>query len=208
MKKKFLSLMMAAAMVATTSVSAFAANDATVSKDGGEVNVTITGSVNDEEDHAPEGTISVTVPTALTFTVNKAGTLTGTSLKITNNGTEAVDVFAYEFTDINSSHGIEVKKTLDGTENRSKVTLNLSGNKGVANFASDVGAGRGVYDAGLADASGNGVKLASIDKLGSSQNTGELTLRGDAGKNTNTQFNKGIIEDFTLKLKIKKASED
>ena len=209
MKKKFLSLMMAAAMVATTSVSAFAANDATVSKDGGDVNVTITGSVNDEQDHAPEGTISVTVPTALTFTVNKAGTLTGTSLTITNNGTEAVDVFAYEFTDKNAANGIEVKKTLDGTENRSKVTLNLSGTQGVANFTSSTNeAPKGIYDGALSVATGNGVKLARIDKLGSSQNTGELTLRGDAGKDTSTQFDKGITEDFTLKLKIKKASAD
>ena len=206
MKKKFLSLMMAAAVVATTSVSAFAASDATVSKDGGEVNVTITGSVNDEQDHAPEGTISVTVPTALTFTVNKDGGFTGTSLTITNNGTEAVDVFAYEFTDINSSNGIEVKKQLEENDNRSKVTLNLSGNRGIANFASTVGSGKGVYNAGLADASGDGVKLASIDKLGSSQNTGELTLNGEAGQSKTTQVSKAIREDFTLKLKIKKAS--
>ncbi|MBS5125773.1 MAG: hypothetical protein KHZ09_10020 [Clostridium sp.] len=210
MKKKFLSLMMAAAVVATTSVNAFAASDATVSENGGSVDVKITGSVNDELDKAPEGTINVTVPTALTFTVNKDGNFTGTSLTITNNGTEAVDVFAYEFTDINSNstNGIEVKKTLADEDNRSKVTLNLSGNKGIANFASDAGTGRGVYDADLADAtSADGIKLARIDKVGSTQNTGELTLRGDAGKSKTVKVNKAITEDFTLKLKIKKASE-
>ena len=170
--------------------------------------IKITGSVNDENDKAPEGTISVTVPTALTFTVNKDGKFTGTSLTITNNGTEAVDVFAYEFTDINSTNGINVKKQLEDGDNRSKVKLNLSGNKGIANFDSTVGLGKGVYDAKLAAATGDGVKLASIDKLGSSQNTGELTLRGEAGQNKVITVDKAIREDFTLKLKIKKASAD
>ena len=166
MKKKFLSLMMAAAVVATTSVSAFAAE---VKTDGGEVDVTITGSVNGPNDTPPEGTISVSVPTALTFTVNKDGKFTGSSLTVTNNGTEAVDVFAYEFTDIsNAANGIEVKTQLVEGDNRTKVTLNLSGNRGIANFASAVGRGKGVYDANLADATGDGVKLARIDKLGSS----------------------------------------
>ena len=116
MKKKFLSLMMAAAVVATTSVSAFA--DEVVKQNGGTVDVTITGSINDKDDAAPEGTISVTVPTALAFTVNNSGSLQGTSLTITNNGTEKVDVFAYEFVDKNSTSGIEVKKTLDASDNR------------------------------------------------------------------------------------------
>lgn len=206
MKKKFLSLMMAAAVVATTSVSAFAAE---VKTDGGEVDVTITGSVNGPNDTPPEGTISVSVPTALTFTVNKDGKFTGSSLTVTNNGTEAVDVFAYEFTDIsNATNGIEVKTQLAEGDNRTKVTLNLSGNRGIANFASEVSTGKGVYDAKLAPATNDGVKLARIDKLGSSQNTGELTLGGDAGKNTSAPVEKGIREDFTLKLKIKKASAD
>ena len=155
MKKKFLSLMMAAAVVATTSVSAFAAE---VKTDGGEVDVTITGSVNGPNDAPPEGTISVSVPTALTFTVKENGTFTGSSLTITNNGTEAVDVFAYEFTDIsNSTNGIEVKKELGGSDNRTKVTLNLRGNRGIANFASEVSTGKGVYDAKLAPATNDGV---------------------------------------------------
>ena len=207
MKKKFLSLMMAAAVVATTSVNAFASSDATVSENGGSVDVTITGTVNNELDKAPEGTINVTVPTALTFTVTKGGNFTGTSLTITNNGSEDVDVFAYEFKDINSTNGINVKKQLEDSDNRSNVKLNLSGNIGIANFASDA-TGKGVYDAGLVAAtSPDGVKLARINKLGSSQNTGKLTLGGDAGKNQTTPVEKGIREDFTVKLKIKKASE-
>ena len=200
MKKKFLSLMMAAAVVATTSVSAFA--DEVVKQDGGTVDVTITGSVNDKDDHAPEGTISVTVPTALAFTVDRSNSLKGSSLTITNNGTEKVDVFAYEFVDKNSTNGIEVKETLLETDNRTKVTLNLSGNAGVANFTSTTSGGN---NRGICGATNDGVKIATIGKVGDAKNTGDLTLDGEAGKGT-ASVDKAIREEFTLRLKIKKAS--
>ena len=208
MKKKFLSLMMAAAVVATTSVSAFAANDATVTRDGEEVNVTITGSVNDKDNRPPEGTISVTVPTALAFNVDNNGKLQGSSLTITNNGTEKVDVFAYEFIDKDSTNGIEIKKTLvEETDSRKKVTLSLSGTQGVAKFTSDRSkATKGIYNgAGAVETSADGVKLLTIGKAGDAENTGKLTLDGEAGKAAE-EITKAIREEFTLRLKIKKSS--
>ena len=204
MKKKFLSLMMAAAMVATTSVSAFA--DETVNKNGGEVEVTVTGSVNDNDDNPPEGIINVSVPTALSFSVNNNGNLQGTSLTITNNGTERVDVFAYEFIDKDSTNGIEVKKTVDATKNRATVALRLSGTQGVANFTSSkTEAPKGILDGKLAQAQDEGVKLVTIGKAGDGKNTGVLTLDGDAGTK-NEGITKAIREEFTLRLKIKKSS--
>ncbi|WP_302637442.1 hypothetical protein, partial [Clostridium sp. CAG:221] len=107
MKKKFLSLMMAAAVVATTSVSAFAAE---VKTDGDSVDVKITGAVNGPGDTAPEGTISVTIPTTLAFTVNNKGEVKGTSLDVKNNGTADVEIYAYQFVDGNGATGIEVIK--------------------------------------------------------------------------------------------------
>ena len=204
MKKKFLSLMMAAAVVATTSVSAFA--DEVVKQDGGTVNVKITGSVNDKYNKAPEGTISVTVPTALAFTVDSSNSLKGSSLTITNNGTEKVDVFAYEFVDKDSTTGIEVKKTLDESDNRTKVKLNLSGNAGVANFTSTTSEDtKGIYGATVSAKTDDGVKIATIGKVGDTKNTGDLTLAGEAGKGSG-EVEKAIREEFTLRLKIKKAS--
>ena len=204
MKKKFLSLMMAAAMVATTSVSAFA--DEVVKQNGGTVDVTVTGSINNKSDVAPEGTINVTVPTALAFTVNSSGSLKGTSLTITNNGTEKVDVFAYEFVDKDSTDGIEVKKTLETSDNRAKVKLNLSGNAGVANFISDRSQEtKGVYGATESAKTADGVKIATIGKVGDTTNTGDLTLAGEAGKGPEN-VEDPIREEFTLKLKIKKSS--
>ncbi|MEI3369083.1 MAG: hypothetical protein V8R03_09155 [Clostridium sp.] len=54
MKKKFLSLMMAAAVVATTSVSAFASTTQTIKDSeevGGQAQITVTGDVEDSTGH-------------------------------------------------------------------------------------------------------------------------------------------------------------
>lgn len=205
MKKKFLSLMMAAAMVATTSVSAFASSDATVSKDGGEVKVTITGSVNDHENNPPEGTISVTIPTALAFTVNNEGDFDGTSLNVVNNGTEKVDVYAYQFVDGNGEKGIEVAKEVRDDEKRSKVVLSLSGDEGEAGFASASNVLNGIYNFSNPEGAveSDGIKIASVDKLGG-QNTAKLQLNGHSGKDDSEA--KAVREEFTLKLKVKKAN--
>ncbi len=205
MKKKFLSLMMAAAMVATTSVSAFAANDATVNKDG-EVNVTITGSVNDESDNAPEGTISVTIPTALAFTVNNKGEVEGTSLDVQNNGTARVEIYAYQFVDGDGTTGINVVKPMQETDRAtaktSKVSLSLAGNAGTAGFVSE---GNKIYDAKnpSEDPDENGVKISALGKVGE-QNTDKINLTGIAGKNATGAV--GISEQFTVKLKVKKVA--
>ena len=201
MKKKFLSLMMAAAVVATTSVSAFAAE--VIRKDGGSVDVTITGSVNGEHDAAPEGTISVTIPTALAFTVNNKGEVGGTVLNIENNGTEDVEIYAYQFVDKNGTDGIEVVKEASDSEKTSKVVLNLEGNEGTAGFVSN---GNKIYDAKdslKSDAPSTGVKIASLGKLGE-RNTGTIELTGTAGKSLEDIT--ALREQFTVKLKVKKKT--
>ena len=207
MKKKFLSLMMAAAMVATTSVSAFASSDATVTKDEGEVKVTITGSVNDQDDNPPEGTINVTIPTALAFTVNNKGDFEGTSLNVVNNGTEKVDVYAYQFVDGNGEKGINVAKEVRDDEKRNKVVLSLSGDEGEAGFASVNSAHvlNGIYNFSNpeGDVGSDGIKIASVEKLGG-QNKAKLQLNGHSGKSDSET--KAVREEFTLKLKVKKAN--
>ena len=208
MKKKFLSLMMAAAVVATTSVSAFAANDATVSRDGEDVNVTITGNINDKNDRAPEGTISVTIPTALAFTVKSNGDFKGSDLTVVNNGTEKVDIYAYEFIDKDGATGIEVANSVEDSEKRSKVTLTVSGEQGAAKLLS-TGNAKGVLNAANNSEGGlNGVKIATLNKYGESQNEGTIKLTGKAGKNAGSTdtIDEAIREEFTLRLKVKKAT--
>ena len=204
MKKKFLSLMMVAAMVATTSVSAFA--DETVTQDGSEVKVTVTGSVNNNRDVAPAGTLSVTVPTALTFSVNSSGKLTGSKIVITNRGTEKVDVFAYQFVDSSPETGIVVKKSLTGSgEKRSDVTLALEGSEAIATLSSEPGSNKGIYGTGVNN--DDGLKIAVVGT--GSQNSETLTLSGTAGTDPliNSEAEEGVSERFTLRLKIKKAAK-
>lgn len=203
MKKKFLSLMMAAAMVATTSVSAFAANDKTVTNDGDSVEVKINGIVNNSTDQPPAGTLSVTVPTALSFTVNNAGKLTGSNINVVNNGTQAVDVYAYQFTDTTPTTGIVVKNDLTQLSKKSDVGLRLNGNTGTAYFKSETG--NGVYDEGKSPASQpDGIKISNIG----GGNDDVLYLEGDAGNgDLDSQYTStGMSERFTLRLKIKKAT--
>ena len=207
MKKKFLSLMMAAAVVATTSVSAFA--DETVNKDGGQVDVTVTGSVNNNDDIAPAGTLNVTVPTALTFSVNSTGVLTGSDIVVTNRGTEEVDVFVYEFVDSSPNKGIIVKENVQEGDKRSNVSLAINGNRATAYLSSTAGSNRGVnVDTSTGSTiTPDGLKISTVGT--GNQNTDRLELRGSAGKAglTESEGKDGINERFTLKLKIKKAAK-
>ena len=166
--------------------------------------ITITGSVNGENDKAPEGTISVTIPTALAFTVNNNGEVGGTSLNIVNNGTEKVEIYAYQFIDGNGIAGINVVKQMQDRTNEktNKVVLNISGNEGTAGFVSY---GNEIYDAknpSKSVSTNDGVKIASLGKIGE-QNTGRIELTGAAGKDKSGAT--ALREQFTLKLKVKKA---
>lgn len=209
MKKKLLSLVLAGAMVASTSVSAFA--DDTVTTDGGETNVTIKGAVDNQSGNSPAGTINVSVPTALSFKVDKNGTVTGGSIKITNNGVDKVDITAIRFYDTTPASGITVKTPREfsgeSSQDRSNVVLNIGGTNGkIAFFKSESAESstNGVYDEAGSNAD-TGVKVATIDGSGSSDTltlsgyAGTTELSGEAAKN-------GVTDEFRLTLKISKAS--
>lgn len=209
MKKKFLSLMMAAAVVATTSVSAFANTTQTITNpedEGGEANVTITGDIENSTGDTKPNTLNVTVPTAANFTVDQHKTFVGTKIKVENNGTQAIDVFAYEFKDPTVSSGVIVKKKSEITSlETNNVALRLEGSEGTAFFDSVPGNVRGVYkDEEHSEWQNNndGVKLAKIAKRGSY----ELRLEGEVGSSA-TVSSKPERDNFILKLKIKKAQK-
>lgn len=206
MKKKFLSLMMAAAVVATTSVSAFAA-ETTINTDGGSAQITVNGAVNGANDQTPSGTLNVTVPTALSFAVKNDGTVQGSEIKIVNNGTQEINVYAYEFADTTHSDKITVynKSEESSLQKKSDVILNLHGNRGTAYFKSEElsGTNKGVYEVGGSKAPAEGLLISNILK-GDSDN---LYLNGQAGSGelTGSNTNAGMSDTFTLRLKIKKA---
>lgn len=206
MKKKFLSLMMAAAVVATTSVSAFASETQTVTENESTVQVKVNGIVNDNSNGEPAGTLSVTVPTALSFTVDNQGKLTGTNINVVNNGTQAVDILAYQFIDTTPNGGIVVKQDLETSSKRSEVKLRLNGNEGTAYFKSEEnnGSNKGIYNE-RKEPQSSGVKISKIE--GSQNDT--LYLKGDAGEVLQLEgsaANDGINEQFTLRLKIRKST--
>ena len=211
MKKKFLSLMMAAAVVATTSVSAFAADgtkDVIVGKKGVEQNVDITGNITNEQNEIVEGTITVTVPTAMAFTINSEGKLENGKITISNKSDSKVEVIAKGFVDSTPTSGIVVKKNddlgnADDEPGKKNIALTLTGQKSVGLLSS----GSGLYDVATRndieerDGASLGVILAK-DNL-------ELKLACQTQKANNGEYkapDKPMQDDFTLKLKIQKAN--
>lgn len=210
MKKKFLSLMMAAAVVATTSVSAFADDYSWPDKRDQDVQVNITGDVTSSSGETISGTLSVSVPTATTFTVQKNGTVTAPPITVKNRGTQAVDVYAYKFSDNTpaAGRGITVvgESGLTDATDYSKLSLRLNGTAGDAYLMSEEGEGKnGVYtdpNCGTAAPAETGVKLVSVG----GNKTDTITLEGTTKKLGDAGAPAAAIQDkFVLTLKFKKA---
>lgn len=229
MKKKFLSLMMAAAMVATTSVSAFALSGDAISTDGavntidttptdatGEESMTIsegegqttdigiTGNVANNKNQVVPSTISVTVPTAAKFTVTKDGDLVGSKITIKNEGTETVSVIAEKFIDTTSTGSINVveESEVTGTDkdDRKKVSLKLAGSLTSVDLRTTTGTGLGIVKVDGKELNTNENVVLDNVKGG---NTKTLTLSGKAAKGGDP-LTEAISDKFTLILRIKK----
>ena len=227
MKKKFLSLMMAAAVVATTSVSAFAedkvidttphtatgANKVVVSEEGEgkEAQINIRGDIADNANNVAPSTISVTVPTAAKFTVDKAGNLVGSNINITSEGTEPVSVIAYKFIDTTPNSNINVVGESAVTssngegEERKKVSLKLAGNIGSVVLKTETNkSNTGIYKV---QDGGQEVQVPTTENfvLGNvkSDSPLQLKLTGTAVK-AGTALTQPVEDSFTLILKLKK----
>lgn len=217
MKKKLLSLVLAGAMVASTSVSAFAAGTDNVIKDSDTsaptTNVEITGEVLSNSGQRPEGKFNVTIPTAAMFTVTEQGNLQATTIKVINNGTQSIDVYADKFLDTQVGAGINVTSE-NGLENadRTNVSLQLKGNVKTLFLKSERESDRtdkhtGLYkDANLQSENkateDADLKIANIK----SNEQYDLTLSGSAGKGNQLQVSNAVSNSFTLTLKIKKSN--
>lgn len=212
MKKKLLSLVLAGAMVASTSVSAFAEDrEVTVGSNGTEQQVDITGNVANQSNQILPGTITVTVPTSMSFMINSKGQIEGGEINITNKSTERVEVVAREFIDSTPDSGIIVKKEGDLTgatneENKRYVSLTLVGQNSVALISEK-------SKSGLVDLSNNNEEIEknANTSLGTIVPAGnlKLTLSGtakDNGRGTYEAPTTAISDKFTLTLKIQKAT--
>lgn len=212
MKKKLLSLVLAGAMVASTSVSAFAQDKLinNVDTDAPETNVTITGKVLNEQGQEPAGNFNVTVPTTASFTVSKESGVISVPITIANNGDQNIDVYAVKFADTTPGEEEEITVTKQSElkdKKRSFVSLNLKGNLKTVYLKSEelVSGSTGIYqEAALTNKATTDaqLKLAVIK----SRQSDNLTIEGSAGESQD-QIEESLSNKFTLTLKIKKSEK-
>ena len=191
MKKKFLPLLMAG-MVVVGTTGLVNADTTTITGNDTETlqsNVTVSGTVSNKQGTAPDGKITVELPTKMAFAVDKVGNLTGGTYTVKNSSKDAIDVYVSEFR--RTSGDIEVKQTISSdTDNRSKVKLELTGNEPTVNLASQL------------NATSDGVKVANVK----GNNTGNITLTGEAGKANESGVDQtGASAEFNMVFKVKKA---
>lgn len=215
MKKKLLSLVLAGAMVASTSVSAFAdtvssekyeATDGDVYSitDQRDANISIEGKIADSTNTVTPSTISVTVPTAAKFTVDSKGNLIGSNINITSQGDTSVEVIAYKFSDPTGTSAInavsldELKRENqpDNAGDRSKVYLKLVGDEKSVSLQSANGV------CGLENS--DNVDDTVLGRVGKGKSL-KLNLDGKA-VTTGTALSAPVSDTFTLTLKLKKAT--
>lgn len=216
MKKKFLSLMMAAAVVATTSVSAFAQDRVIEGADTTEqkTEIDITGQVLGDNGEVPAGTFNVTIPTTAAFTVDQNAKLEGATIKISNRGTQNIDVYADSFVDLTKESGkgiTAVEESLLKSKDRTFVNLKIYGRRGSVYLKTEQASDeKGLYkESSLSNkATNDDLRLTTI----ATGQEGVLTLEGKAGGDQSQLGDDvktgGVQDKFTLTLKIKKSTDN
>ena len=206
MKKKFLSLMMAAAVVATTSVSAFASTQNITGSvaDEKKAQVTVEGKIADDTGSLPVGVYNVTIPSKVVFSVDDHGTFTGVELPIVNNGDDAINIKVADFVDtdgndtgikLNTSDDLGVSANKTGKK-RSEINLSLQGN------VKKVFLGNGE----VIDKLGTGSKSLKNEVMAevAPNETYKLQLSGNAGQDILGAGVSAITNKFALTFKISK----
>ncbi|MBC5641205.1 MULTISPECIES: hypothetical protein [Clostridia] len=172
--------------------------------------ISTSGIIKSDAGETPKKTISVSIPTAIAFTVNKDAEFIGANINIANNGEVPVDISAIKFMDYSIDEGIKLITTTDvrtsattkNTESvgyrRNEINLYLEGNLKKVYLGHE----KIVSQLGEQEASEAQKKIAKV--LANSSTT--LTLNGVAGQNP-LEVNKPIKDTFRLTLRIKKSSE-
>ena len=218
MKKKLLSLVLAGAMVASTSVSAFADTDrTTLTVENGTVEhqVSVTGDVQNTSGNILPSTISVTIPTAVSFTIDKQGNVDSANINITSNSDEKVDVIAYKFVDPSTNSKITVvspgelsSQHDDQSSTNRHVSLSITGGTKDVALKSANGSTSGI----LQDDGTTEYDLTNAPVIGTVTKGNELNLKigGNAAVNNDGAYKaptEAIKDEFKLILKIKKQDK-
>lgn len=203
MKKKLLSLVLAGAMVASTSVSAFA-DDAKHEIQSGqekEVEVKVEGNITGHDGSVLPSSVTVTVPTTANFTVNANGELSSPAMYVKNSGETAVSVIASEFVDSNGENGINVVKgETNLSDKRKNITLKITG--GDRDFILTSEANGNKYGK-IYKSDGTDISLDTDRVIGTATKDKPLELRLTGRGVASQDGDQAIQDSFKLKLKIK-----
>ena len=201
MKKKFLALALAAAVMAPTT-SAFA-SQTVGGADTGTYNadVQVNGSVQKKDGSAPVGKIEVELPLATSFTVDKDGNFTGSNFTVENKGGTDVNLTVASFTEADPTGGITLDGTLTNataaTTSRDKVRLGLQHTVGGAVGGFELNTTVNNRSVGTI-AAGNSATIA-ITGIAGTEKQDTTTSSDHAVEAT------GATETFTLRFRIQKA---
>lgn len=219
MKKKLLSLVLAGAMVASTSVSAFAATeDATYNIDSTTSQnhkVTITGDIADRANATLPSTITVTIPTAMAFKVDKDGNVSGGKIEVVNKSNESVEVVAEKFSDSTPDSKIVLVKKSDldskfgQNDGKTYMTLDLVGETNTVGLVSNTDDSETGF---VKDLDESEITTGTKTTLGNAVNGSSLELKliGNAKPSTSSSHTysaptTAINDTFNLILKIQKT---
>lgn len=167
------------------------------------VTIPTNGRMNKDSGKTPQKIISVTVPTNASFMVTNDSTFIGSSIKITNNGDNPVDVSVANFIDAYGDYGIKLitDEEVDASKKRSEINLwvqNKAENKKIY-----LGNQRLYSELGTEEITQNENKKIAKVLAG---NTSTINICGKAGTSSEV-IEKPIGNTFTLILKIKKNTE-
>lgn len=177
-----------------------------------DASISTEGRIKSNAGETPRKTISVTVPTAAMFTVNKDAEFIGMNINITNNGELPVDIIVNDFIDVNGNYGIKLvtdevvtqsngnTRTIDTlTYRRNEINLSIKGN------VKKVYLGDRKVLGSLGSENLINESQKKIAKVLANQTVG-LVLDGEAGT-AELERNSPIQDRFTLILKIKKSTD-
>lgn len=200
MKKKFLALALAGAVAMPVVANASGLTHQVSGPDSQPQygQVTINGTVQTKGGAAPDGQISVELPTSMAFTVDKNGdVINAGTYTVHNRGKSDVSLKVADFTESNNTTtGLTVYSETDfaggAGKKRNEVVLKLTGTSTV--------------DLGAVAKAANGSKEQEIINTIPANGQATMTLNGVAGKTTDpTGIDQtGAQEDFVVKFKVTK----
>lgn len=154
-------------------------------------NVNVRGMVNKSDGNAPEGVLTVELPTAMVFAVDRRGDFTPSTYTISNKSSVDISISVSEFRSTNKNGGISIKPIDDDISSldRSNLHLALVGNKNrYVDLGKTISTSKEILDVKASDSS-------------------IIQLLGEAGKGRGKEVDdKGAKGDFTLVFKIKKKN--